>query len=170
MCGSMTKPSNREMVSRLNPEKIERPEMKTAFVRSLVIVSLFLIASAGLSRADFTFGEAQDLGIPGGTPWVMADNLELYFVADRPGGLGYFDIWVARRSSVSELWGPPANLGAPVTSQYNEAWPSLSADGLTLYFSDCFSGVNSAPDRPGGSRAAWTWSRPRQGCRRWRRA
>jgi len=124
--------------------------MKTAFVKSWVVASLLLIASTVSTRADFTFGKAQDLGIPGGTPWVMADNLELYFVADRPGGLGYFDIWVAKRSSVSEPWGPPANLGAPVTSQYNEAWPSLSADGLTLYFSDCFSGVNSAPDRPGG--------------------
>jgi len=79
-----------------------------------------------------------------------ADGLEMYFVSDRPGGWGNFDIWVSTRLSIEDPWGPPANMGAPVNSQYNEVFPSLSSDGLTLYFSDLFYGYNSAPDRPGG--------------------
>ncbi len=122
-----------------------------------------LMLTADSAKADFIFGKAQSLGISGGVPWVTADDLELYFVSDRAGGLGYFDIWVTRRSSISEPWGPPVNFGAPVNSQYNEAWPSLSPDGLTLYFSDCFSGVNAAVDRPGGLGGHDIWMSTRAG-------
>jgi hypothetical protein len=129
----------------------------------LLAFVLTLMLTAASAKADFIFGKAHMLGISGGVPWVTADHLELYFVSDRAGGLGYFDIWVTSRSSVWDPWGPPVNFGAPVNSQYNEAWPSLSPDGLTLYLSDCFSGVNAAVDRPGGMGGHDIWMSTRAG-------
>jgi len=119
---------------------------------SLVLV-LVLCMVTEVANADFIFGEPQDLGLgdgvvaDGGSGYisVSADELELYFTSDRAGGLGYEDIWVSTRQSVDDPWGPPTNL-QNVNSSYREAFPSISPDGLTLYFSDFFYG----PDRPGG--------------------
>jgi hypothetical protein len=113
-------------------------------------ISLVLVLTLGMAtqvvRADFTFGKPVDLGLgSGGAISVSADGLELYFTSDRSGGLGYEDIWVSTRQSTDEPWSPPVNLTA-VNSTYREAYPSISPDGLTLYFGDYFYG----PDRPGG--------------------
>jgi hypothetical protein len=98
----------------------------------------------------FTFGEPTNLGPLINTEahecfsTISSDGLELYFFDlyfVRPDGFGGMDMWVIRRSSVSEPWSEPVNLGAPINSEYDDAKPSLSADGLTLYFSS---------NRPGG--------------------
>ena len=112
----------------------------------LVLFMAVAIISVGNVRADFTFGKPVDLGLGGGGGIsVSADGLELYFTSDRAGGLGYEDIWTSTRQNTDETWSPPVNLTA-VNSTYREAYPSISPDGLTLYFSDYFYG----PDRPGG--------------------
>jgi Tol biopolymer transport system component len=67
-------------------------------------------------------------------PCISKDGLTLYFASDRPGGAGDFDIWVTSRKSVKDPWGEPVNLGLTVNSPYYDNHPSLSADGLTLYF------------------------------------
>ena len=111
-----------------------------------VVLILVLGLVAEVANADFTFGAPQDLGLGSGIYiCVSADELELYFSADRSGGLGYQDLWVSTRQSVDDPWGPPANLQT-INSSYRDAFPSISRDGLTLYFSDWFYG----PDRPGG--------------------
>jgi hypothetical protein len=72
---------------------------------------------------------------------VSADGLTLFFVSNRPGGLGGHDLWMTTRSSVADPWEPPVNLGPTVNSSAGEAGPGISADGLTLFFHS---------DRPGG--------------------
>ena len=67
-------------------------------------------------------------------PSISADELSLYFASERPGGYGSFDIWVSRRKTREEPWGTPVNLGLGVNSFAYENHPSISADGLTLYF------------------------------------
>jgi hypothetical protein len=62
------------------------------------------------------------------------DGLELYFSANRPGGYGGRDIWVARRETTNDPWQEPFNLGQPVNSSAGEAEPAISAKGLELYF------------------------------------
>ena len=75
-------------------------------------------------------------------PFVSRDGRSLYFVAGRGrGGSGGRDLWVSRRGSPDEPWGPPANLGATVNSGGHENAPTLSPDGHRLYF---------ASARPGG--------------------
>ena len=125
----------------LNGEKMKK---------MLVGVMAALILSGGNVRADFTFGEPTNLGPPINSEahecfsTISSDGLELYFFdLDflRPGGFGGMDMWVIRRSSLSEAWGEPVNLGPTINSEYDDAKPSISADGLTLYFSS---------NRPGG--------------------
>ena len=107
----------------------------------LVGIAVVVLISAGHANADFTFGERVNLGpvvnSPYGDydPFISPDGLSLYFDSTRPGGHGQEDIWVATRAIISDPWGPPVNLGAPVNNEYREGWPSVTADGLTLVFS-----------------------------------
>ncbi len=74
-------------------------------------------------------------------PCVSKDGLSLYFFSDRPGGFGSNDIWVSKRASVNDPWGPPQNLGPTINTSADENAPTLSLDGHLLYF---------ASDRPAG--------------------
>jgi hypothetical protein len=75
-------------------------------------------------------------------PAISKDGLSLYFTCDGcPGGLGGIDIWVSQRATLTDPWGPPQNLGPVINTADNDAGPSLSRDGRTLYF---------ISNRPGG--------------------
>ena len=79
-----------------------------------------------------------------GGPSLSQDGLTLLFGAARQNSLGQLDedIYVATRETISEPFGPPQNLGAPVNSLgFGDYSPELSADKLTLDFSS---------SRPGG--------------------
>jgi Tol biopolymer transport system component len=67
------------------------------------------------------------------TPSISADGRSLYFSSTRSGGPA--DLWVATRATVSDPWDPPGKLGPTINSSDTENTPSISADGLTLYFS-----------------------------------
>jgi hypothetical protein len=67
-------------------------------------------------------------------PCIADDGLTLYFASNRPGGSGDFDLWVTTRETTQDPWGQPVNLGPTVNSAYYDNHPSISADGLTLYF------------------------------------
>jgi Tol biopolymer transport system component len=117
---------------------------------SFVLV-LVLCMTVEVANADFTFGTPTNLGptvnssAGGFAPSISADVLELYFTSNRPGGQGDFDIWVTTRATTDDPWGTSVNLGPTVNSSGGEGLPSISADGLTLYFSDYWGLV-----RPGG--------------------
>ncbi|TKJ37012.1 MAG: hypothetical protein CEE38_08905 [Planctomycetes bacterium B3_Pla] len=68
---------------------------------------------------------------------ISPDGLQLYFhdyTAHRPGGHGSTDLWVTTRVTVFDPWGTPVNLGPTVNSSYGDVGPSISADGLLLFF------------------------------------
>lgn len=67
-----------------------------------------------------------------GMPCLSADNRELFFVSDRPGGYGGLDIWVAKFEQ--GLWQMPRNLGPQINTPGDETAPYLHADGRTIYF------------------------------------
>jgi Tol biopolymer transport system component len=115
-----------------------------------------VLALSRTARADFTFGQPTNLGAPinasgmDATPSISADGLSLYFASDRTGGYGGLgDVWVTKRTTRNDPWGTPVNLGPVVNSSAAEASPSISADGLSLFFCDGARGF-SAPRRPGG--------------------
>lgn len=67
-------------------------------------------------------------------PSISTDSLSLYFSSGRSGSRGFSDIWVTTRPSISDSWGRPVNLGTTVNSDFYDTCPSLSADGLSLFF------------------------------------
>jgi Tol biopolymer transport system component len=86
-------------------------------------------------------------------PCISADGLTLYFDSDRPGGSGESDIWVTTRTTKSDPWGTPVNLGPTVNASSYDAYPSVSADGLMLFMQSY---------RPGGSGGYDIWMTTRQ--------
>ncbi|MHC4431832.1 MAG: LamG-like jellyroll fold domain-containing protein, partial [Planctomycetota bacterium] len=85
-----------------------------------------------------------------GAPSISFNGLELYFISNRGGG---FDIWVATRATIADAWSEPVNLGTAVNSSSDDMGPSISADGLELYF---------ASTRPGGRGRFDLWVSKRQ--------
>jgi serine/threonine protein kinase/Tol biopolymer transport system component len=73
-------------------------------------------------------------------PQISSDGLSLFFsdgdagAPFRPGGQGQADIWVTTRASKQAEWGVPVNLGPVVNSSQHDTAPSLSTDGLSLFF------------------------------------
>ncbi len=67
-------------------------------------------------------------------PAITADGNTLYFVSNRPGGFGGFDIWKCTLIDEGK-WSIPENLGATINTAYDENTPFVHADGKTLYFS-----------------------------------
>lgn len=67
-------------------------------------------------------------------PAVRRDGLEIYFASDRPGTLGYDDLWVSTRPSTADPWSTPVNLGPGINSPFIDGGPALSFDGTALYF------------------------------------
>lgn len=71
-------------------------------------------------------------------PFFSKDGLKLFFVSNRPldtqsKEIKDFDIWYVQRKDLNTSWSEPKNLGAPVNSESNEFYPSLSENG-NLYF------------------------------------
>jgi hypothetical protein len=64
---------------------------------------------------------------------ISANGNELYFVSDRPNGLGKRDIYRCYKN-VDGTWGKSENLGAIINTPYDEDAPFLSPDGKFLYF------------------------------------
>ena len=69
-----------------------------------------------------------------GCAYITADGLSLLFVSSRPGGFGSADIWISSRTSLTDPWEEPINLGPIANSPRSEGDPVLSRDGLTLLF------------------------------------
>lgn len=114
-----------------------------AFMALVAIVPIFGCAggTAMPSAAPVppTFGQPENLrptinssDFDGG-PSVSADELSLYFISDRPPSAGG-DIWMAARASASEPFANSQRLGPEVNSPSSEGAPSISADGLELFF------------------------------------
>jgi hypothetical protein len=107
----------------------------------LVVFAAAIALSGGSAYADFTFSTPIDVGPPICSPdhdlqgcCFSRDGLELYFSSTRPDGYGSFDIWIATRETVDASWDEPVNLGPNVNSFNGEIDPSISPDGLELYF------------------------------------
>ena len=141
---------------------------------SAVSVALIVVFSQPVV-VQFEFGTPRNLGSvinsgpvgnqPGfdGGPNTSSDGLTLYFVSDRPEGAGGSDLRVARRTTVAAPWSTPINLGPSVNGKDMDASPSISSDGLELYFDSSRPGGQGDWDVSVTSRASLSasWELPR---------
>ena len=86
---------------------------------------------------------------------ISPDGRLLFFTSRRSGGYGsaygLCDVYVARRATTNDPWGPPMNCGPVVNSPYVDWYVTVSADGSMLYFHST---------RPGGSGSFDVWQAP----------
>ncbi|WP_457130908.1 OmpA family protein [Mucilaginibacter sp. UYNi724] len=100
----------------------------------------------GLGRCDIYISQKKgddwakpfSLGNPVNTsgweaqPSISADGRTLYFVSNRKGGYGGYDIW---KSTLSDKgWGVPENMGPEINTPYDEQSPFIHPDDSTFYF------------------------------------
>lgn len=66
-------------------------------------------------------------------PTISSDGRTIYFISNRPGGLGGMDIW---KSTIKDdgTWTIPANLGTPINTPDDEMSPFIHPDNQTFYF------------------------------------
>lgn len=93
------------------------------------------VLAAGLNTAQSDF-----------RPNLRRDGLEIYLDSNRAGGIGGLDLWTSTRASTFDPWSAPTNLGATVNSPANDLRPSLSWDGMTLYFGSTRTGGEGSQD------------------------
>lgn len=62
------------------------------------------------------------------------DGKSVYFVSDKPGGVGAGDIYISTKDDKGE-WGPAVNMGNVINTPYGEESVFMHPDGKTLYFS-----------------------------------
>ena len=86
-------------------------------------------------------------------PSSSLDGLTLFFASGRPGGYGLGDLWMSTRTTTSEPWSEAVNLGPTVNSSSGDNGPSISADGLELFFHSNRSGGHGQED-------IWVTTRP----------
>lgn len=66
-------------------------------------------------------------------PGLSSDGNFLFFSSDRKGGMGGYDLYVARWDGKN--WNAAVTLGDAVNSSADESGPSLAVDGSQLFFS-----------------------------------
>lgn len=65
-------------------------------------------------------------------PSISADGRTLYFVSNRKGGYGGYDLY---KSTLSEKgWSQPENMGPNINTPYDEQSPFIHPDDSTFYF------------------------------------
>jgi len=123
----------------------------------LVVFVAALVFHVENAKADFTFGEPMNMGpivnsnrADDGLT-ISADGLSLFFASNRVGGC--WNIWVCTRDTTEDDWGPAENLGPIVNSAQAEGYPSISTDGLELFFCSLY----YVSQRPGGSGGGDLW-------------
>lgn len=101
------------------------------------------IYSASRSNEKWTKVQSLELAADSITiahPAIAKDELTLYFVSDMEGsvknseGKNSKDIWRVTRTSPSDGWSMPENLGLQINTSGDEVFPFVHDDG-TLYFS-----------------------------------
>jgi hypothetical protein len=146
-------------------------------VRAGLAVAAVGIAACGGELVQLGTGDAEPaFGDPGQSvrnlnqernneydPTLTDDLLEIFFISDRPGGLGGKDVWHALRRDRRAPFDPPEPM-LEVSSQADEESAAVSGDGKTLWVGtrrdggqggiDIWSASRSEPD------GAWSTPEP----------
>jgi outer membrane protein OmpA-like peptidoglycan-associated protein len=93
-------------------------------------------------------------------PSIAPDGQTLYFVSNRPGGFGRYDIWRSQRRDDGS-WGAAENLGDSINTDLDEQSPFIHFDNQTLYFaSDGHTGMGGLDIFVSHQLENGKWSKP----------
>jgi len=99
------------------------------------------------------------LNFPGsytGNAVLSEDGQTLYFVSDRPGGVGKTDIWYSERLA-NGAWGQAKNCGREINTRWEESFPTINEGGVLYFSSKGHPGMGGFDIfRASGSRDEWT--------------
>ena len=119
-------------------------------------------------KSGGSFSEARPVEIAGvdtldivGHPTLTSDELVIYFAAERKGGFGGNDIWMAMRESTSEAFKRPFNLGERINTAGNEVFPFLRYDTVLYFASDGHGGMGGLDIFVSSMDTAGEWGTPR---------
>jgi len=104
------------------------------------------------SSTDADWGPPENLGPNVNTSaddsvaCISPDGLTLYWDSKRPGGFGYYDIYLSTRETKDDPWGPAVNLGPTINSSATDASAWVSPDNLELYFASYRTGGYGSAD------------------------
>jgi outer membrane protein OmpA-like peptidoglycan-associated protein len=125
--------------------KVSLPLLLTLIAALFSLTSLPLVAQpqSGLDTNLKQF-QIRNIGFICNTPeleyapTITADGKTLYFVSDRPGGVGGHDFWITKKEKrLDTVFSAPTNLGRPINTELNEGVASIAADGQTIFFTGC---------------------------------
>jgi peptidoglycan-associated lipoprotein len=95
-----------------------------------------------------------------GQPTVSEGELIIYFSAERKGGMGGKDIWIAFRDSKSEGFKRPMNLGDVINTPGDEMFPFLRNDSTLYFASDGHGGMGGLDIFVSTIDTAGNWGEP----------
>jgi hypothetical protein len=72
-------------------------------------------------------------------PYVAPDESYMIFVSNRPGGRGMHDLWITFRKT-DGTWSEPLNMGPTINSSGEDGMPTVTHDGLYLFYTATRSG------------------------------
>ncbi len=91
---------------------------------------------------------------------ISSDGKTLFFVSDRPGGFGGYDIYYSTRD-VNGNWKKAENIGNVVNTDKDEKSPFIHSDNKTLYYSSKgFTGIGGFDIYVSRLSEKGTWSKP----------
>lgn len=86
---------------------------------------------------------------------LSADGSTLYFVSDRPGGLGQTDLWYSEKQPDGN-WGTPVNCGEKINTVASETFPTVNEEGILYFSSKGYPGLGGYDIyRAKGAKASW---------------
>jgi outer membrane protein OmpA-like peptidoglycan-associated protein/tetratricopeptide (TPR) repeat protein len=92
--------------------------------------------------------------------FITPDEQTLYFVSNRPDGLGGRDIWTAKKMADGQ-WGEIKNMGPKINTPFDDDAPYLSKDGKSLFFSSKgFNSIGGYDIFKSGLDSTGNWSLP----------
>ena len=119
-------------------------------------------------KSGGAFSEARPVEIAGvdtldivGHPTLSSDELIMYFAAERKGGFGGNDIWVAMRNNATEPFKHPFNLGEKINTAGNEVFPFLRYDTVLYFASDGHGGMGGLDIFVSSMDTSGQWGEPR---------
>ena len=72
-------------------------------------------------------------------PSISKDGKTMYFVSNRPGGMGGTDLYMTTKEDGK--WSEPVNLGPKINTAGNEQFPYISSDGYLYFASNGHAGL-----------------------------